>query len=103
MTSEQVSFNKAMNSVHQAVEWGFGKVILEFAFLDFKKKYQKTFLQNVRKMYKISIIITNCHTCLYGNWTGTYFITTPPTLEEYLMRGVIKSKNYLVYIMYNYY
>lgn len=38
---EQVSFNKAMNSVRQVVEWGFGKVISEFAFLDYKKKKPK--------------------------------------------------------------
>lgn len=101
MTPEQVSFNKAMNSVRQAVEWGFGKVIIEFAFLDFKKN-QKIFLQNVSQMYKISVILTNCHTCLYGSQTETYFNTIPPILEEYLnswMYKVIKSNNYLVYII----
>ena len=31
-------FNKAMSSVGRAVEQGFGKILTEFAFLDFKKK-----------------------------------------------------------------
>ncbi|XP_037571083.1 uncharacterized protein LOC119453143 [Dermacentor silvarum] len=30
-------FNKGMSRVRQAVEWGFGKVATEFAFVDFHK------------------------------------------------------------------
>ncbi|KAL1483721.1 hypothetical protein MTO96_032995 [Rhipicephalus appendiculatus] len=44
-TEEQQLFNEGMSTVRQAVEWGFGKVIAEFAFLDFEKK-QKILLQN---------------------------------------------------------
>lgn len=39
LTPKQVTFNRAMSSVRQAVEWGFGKIIIEFAFLDFRKNY----------------------------------------------------------------
>lgn len=42
----EIQFNKAMSSARQAVEWGFGKVVTEFAFLDFKKN-QKLLLQQV--------------------------------------------------------
>lgn len=83
LTPEQVAFNRAMSSVRQAVEWEFGKVIIEFAFLDFRKN-QKLLLQHVGQMYKVGVILTNCHTCLYGNQTGTYFNIVPPTLEQYL-------------------
>ncbi|CAN7948011.1 unnamed protein product [Ixodes hexagonus] len=38
LTPPEVNFNKAMSTVRQAVEWGFGKVVTEFAFVDFKKK-----------------------------------------------------------------
>ncbi|KAH6948073.1 hypothetical protein HPB50_022783 [Hyalomma asiaticum] len=38
LTPVQQAFNRAMSSVLQAVEWGFGKVVSEFAFLDLKKK-----------------------------------------------------------------
>lgn len=34
LTDEQQLFNTSMSSVRQAVEWGFGKIISEFAFLD---------------------------------------------------------------------
>lgn len=37
LTPPEVNFNKAMSTVRQAVEWGFGKVLTEFAFVDFKK------------------------------------------------------------------
>lgn len=83
LTPEQIAFNKAMSSVRQAVEWGFGKVLTEFAFLDFKKN-QKILLQEVGKMYKMGVLLTNCHTCLYGSQAANYFNIVPPTLEEYL-------------------
>lgn len=38
VTRAEESFNKAMSTVRQAVEWGFGRIIAEFAFLDLKKK-----------------------------------------------------------------
>ena len=37
ITPAQQAFNANMSSVRQAVEWGFGKIITLFAFLDFKK------------------------------------------------------------------
>ncbi|KAG8176731.1 hypothetical protein JTE90_003362 [Oedothorax gibbosus] len=80
----QILFNKHMSSVRQAVEWGFGKVINEFAFLDFKKN-QKLMHQEVSKMYNTAVILTNCHTCLYGNQTADYFNVQPPSLSQYLM------------------
>lgn len=83
LTQEQIAFNKAMSSVRQAVEWGFGKVITEFAFLDFKKN-QKILLQEVSYMYMAGVILSNCHTCLYRGQTASYFSTVPPTLVEYL-------------------
>lgn len=84
LTPEQEIFNIRMSSVRQAVEWGFGKTIIEFAFLDFKKN-QKLLLQYVVSMYKTATILTNCHTCLYSSQTAQYFTIDPPTLEEYLL------------------
>ncbi|KAF0696435.1 DDE Tnp4 domain-containing protein [Aphis craccivora] len=72
-----------MSSVRQAVEWGFGKILTEFAFLDLKKN-QKIHLQEVGKMYKVGVLSTNCHTCLYGSQGSNYFNILPPTLEQYL-------------------
>lgn len=49
-TPVQIAFNANMNSVHQCVEWGFGKLTKIFAFLDFDKKL-KVLLQPVPSDY----------------------------------------------------
>jgi hypothetical protein len=79
----QRNFNNSMKVLRIAVEWGFQKVASQFAFVDFKKN-QKLLLQEVETMYKIAVLLTNCHTCLYGSETSQYFDIVPPPLEVYL-------------------
>jgi hypothetical protein len=62
---------------------GFGKVAVNFAFVDFKKN-QKVLLQPVGRIYVVAVLMTNCHTCLYGSQTGMFFGLEAPELEEYL-------------------
>ncbi|CAM1298097.1 Uncharacterised protein r2_g751 [Pycnogonum litorale] len=83
LTHSQAVFNTKMSRVRQCVEWGFGKIIQYFAFLDFKKNL-KLFLQPVGKYFIVGTILTNCHTCLYGSVTTEFFKIQPPSLEEYL-------------------
>lgn len=83
VTALQQSFNMRMSQVRQAVEWGFGKVVAEFAFLDFKKN-QKLLRQQVSQMYKVGTLLSNCHTCLYGSQVSQYFDLEPPCLRHYL-------------------
>lgn len=86
LTEQQQRFNEEMSTVRQAVEWGFGKVISLFAFLDYKKK-QKLLLQDVGAMYKTAVLLTNCHTCLYESQVSQFFGVEPPVLEEYLSQS----------------
>ncbi|XP_023015958.2 uncharacterized protein [Leptinotarsa decemlineata] len=83
LTPQQQEFNRSMSAVRQAVEWGFQKVTTEFAFLDFKKN-QKLLVQDIEQLYKVAVLLTNCHTSLYGSQTSQYFNVVPPNLEEYL-------------------
>lgn len=78
----QLEFNQSMKRLRASVEWGFQKVVCLFAFVDFRKK-QKLLLQDLDAMYKVAVLLTNCHTCLYGSQTATYFHIAPPTLNEY--------------------
>nr|CAI5858782.1 unnamed protein product [Callosobruchus analis] len=78
----QEMFNNSMSTVREAVEWIFGKVIAEFAFVDFKKN-QKLLLQDLQSMYKTATLLANCHSCLYGN-QSSQFNMNPITLEQYL-------------------
>lgn len=83
LTDDQQEFNARMSKLRVSVEWGFGKICQNFAFLDFKKNL-KVLLQPVAKYYLVATILTNCHTCLYGSQTSTYFDLEPPLLETYL-------------------
>lgn len=83
LSPAQQAFNCGMSAVREAVEWGFGKVLAEFAFLDFKKN-QKLLWQQVAAMYKVATILSNCHTTIYGSQVSSYFSLQPPKLQEYL-------------------
>lgn len=83
LTPDQQLFNSNMSKVRVSVEWGFGKICQNFAYLDFKKN-MKILQQPVGKYYLVASILTNCHTCLYGSLTGNFFNLDPPSLETYL-------------------
>ncbi|KAH7935331.1 hypothetical protein HPB52_006301 [Rhipicephalus sanguineus] len=74
----------ALENFSEAVEWGFGKVASEFAFVDFHKN-QKMSRQRIGRMYRMATLLANCHTCLYGSLVCDYFGVDPPSLDEYLM------------------
>jgi hypothetical protein len=80
---DEINFNQTLASVRIAVEWSFGKVVQLFGFNDYRKNL-KIDLQPVAKMYIVSVILTNFHTCLYQSQIGTKFGLIAPTLEEYL-------------------
>ena len=75
---------KKVSKVRECVEWGFGKIINLWAFLDFSKNLQM-FSSPIATYYSVMAFITNCHTCLYGGQTSMYFDCPPPSLEEYLL------------------
>lgn len=83
VTAAQQQFNKEMSRVRESVEWGFGKVVQYFAFLDFRKK-QKILLQPIGKYYVVGVLLVNCHTCLYGSTTSSHFDVSPPDVQTYL-------------------
>lgn len=83
ITPLQAQFNTSMSKVRESVEWEFGKVVQYFAFLDFRKNL-KILLQPIAKYYIIGALFSNCHTCLYGSTTTSYFGVEPPELETYL-------------------
>ena len=76
LTQEQKIFNTQMSKVRVCVEWGFGKICQNFAFLDFKKN-QKVLLQPLAKYYAVAAILTKC-------LTSSYFDLSPPSLENYM-------------------
>ncbi|XP_071851129.1 uncharacterized protein [Apostichopus japonicus] len=85
LTNDQKLYNHSMSSVRVSVEWVFGDMINFFKSTDFKKN-QKMGLSACGKMYIVSGILTNAHTCLYGNSTSKFFELEPPTFEQYFQR-----------------
>lgn len=83
LTRPQQLFNAEMSKCRICVEWGFGKILQYFMYLDFQRNL-KVLLQPVAKYYLVGALLINCHTCLYVSLTGTYFDLEPPSLETYL-------------------
>ena len=73
-----------------SLEWQFGKILQEFAFLDFRKKI-KVLLQPVGKYYTVGALLANCHTCIYESQTGDYFGLNAPTQDEYLSKPPVET------------
>jgi hypothetical protein len=81
--SPRAVFNKMMSKARIAVEWGFGQIIANWSFLDFKVS-MKVFKQPVAQYYINAAFLCNLRNCLYGNQTSVYFIAKPLSVQEYL-------------------
>ena len=89
ITREQQVFNQGMSKVCVSVEWAFGKVVQYFAFLDFKK-HLKILLQPIGKYYAVGVIL-NCHTCIYGSVTSSFFMCHHPLSITVIYCHVLSS------------
>ena len=83
LTADEAAFNIAMSSTRIVNEWGFGRIKLNWAFLDFENG-MKPYLNDMQKFWPVATILMNCHCCLHGSQTAEYFDMLPPSLEEYL-------------------
>jgi len=91
LQEDQKVFNVNMAKQHIVVEWGFGKVVNMFAFIDFHKKL-KFGLSPVGSLVFAAILLTNVHTCYHSSETAAYFECLPPSVWEYF--GVEKEDFY---------
>ncbi|CAB4028039.1 Hypothetical predicted protein, partial [Paramuricea clavata] len=48
------------------------------------EKNLKVVLQPIGKYYAVGVILANCHPCLYGSTTSSFFELPPPDLQTYL-------------------
>lgn len=83
ITPAQVAYNRTMSNIRLPVEWAFGKVSQLWGFIDYDKNL-KLYQQQVAKFYLNAVLLTNCHSCLYGCETSLYFGVPTPDLEDYL-------------------
>ncbi|KDN35135.1 hypothetical protein RSAG8_11823, partial [Rhizoctonia solani AG-8 WAC10335] len=83
LTSHEQDFNCKMSKLRQSVEWGFGNVANNFAYIDYDKGL-KLGLHPVGQLYLLSILFTNIRACLYSNEISHKFQCPPPTIDDYL-------------------
>lgn len=83
LTEAQEEFNRRMSAVRVCVEWEFGRILRDFAFLDFAKN-QKLYLQPVGKMYPVAVLLSNIRVCMEGSQSSMFFGIDVPTPQEYL-------------------
>ena len=62
LQEDQEVFNANMSRQRIAVEWGFGKLVTTFAFIDFHKTLELG-LSLVGSLVFAVILLTNVHTC----------------------------------------
>lgn len=75
-------FNQAMASARVSVENAFAKVVNLWAFVDFDKNLHLN-AQPIGSYYVVAILLTNAHSCIYGNQVAKAFGVPTPSLEMY--------------------
>ena len=84
MDADCQAFNNRYSPLRTCVEWGYGKIVKHWAFIDFRKQMR---IENSRMeaMWQLAFWLTNVVTCACGsNQISEFFELVPPTLEEYL-------------------
>ena len=76
-------FNTSMSRARIAVEYTFGLTQNLWISNAFKQQL-KPGLQPVGDLYRVSILLTNCYTCIRGNQVGNRFRIKPPNIYQYL-------------------
>ena len=84
---DEADFNSRMSSVRIVNEWGFGRIKINWAFLDFENSH-KVYLNDVQKYWPVAQILQNCHVCFYGNQVSEYFDCKAPEVEVYLSNNM---------------
>ncbi len=84
LNQKEKDFNRLMSKLRVGVEYGFGKIVQQFAFVDFRKT-QKQYLSPLKEMFYVAAFLINCQTCMRGkNQVSEIFCSYVPTLQEYL-------------------
>ena len=81
--TDEALYNHIMSSMRITVEWGFGAIIEQWKFLDFRQS-MKIIECPVAQYYIIAAFLCNLCNCLVGSKTQSYFNAQQLTIDEYL-------------------
>ena len=83
------TFNSLLSPIRTEVEWGYEKIVRDWAMIDFEKKIQIEKC-NVEALFHLAVWLTNVKTCARrGNQISKWFNCEPPTLDEYLTKTLM--------------
>ena len=83
VTPEMTAANLAMSRVRVSIEWLFGIFGNHFSFIDFFRT-QRILQSPVGLVYRVAVLLTNLHNCMYPNQIAQRFNLAPPSAREYL-------------------
>jgi hypothetical protein len=75
------TLNLIMSPIRVSIEWSFVKIIARAKHAEFRQFIQQS---PVNRIYNLTVLLANCHTCLYGNQSTMWFEIEAPTLVDYL-------------------
>lgn len=82
---KQARMNRAWSDQRVSVEWTFGEIVTLWQTLDCFRM-QKAQQRIVAVWYLVSVLLTNCYTCMTGKSEASqHFNVVPPSLREYLV------------------
>ena len=79
--------NGKLNGPRTSVEHGFKKIQRCCKRICVKTSMKVMGSKKLQATLANCMFIANCHTCLRGSQINTYFASSPPTLEEYVVGG----------------
>ncbi|KAE9395878.1 hypothetical protein BT96DRAFT_958384 [Gymnopus androsaceus JB14] len=82
LTQLEQQFNTHMAKLRMSVEWGFGKLAHNWAFLNYSQDLS-VHKSPIARYFLVAVLLTNAHTCLHGSETSRYFGLAPLKLHEY--------------------
>jgi len=86
-TEREKKENHVYKSVRIAIEWNYMVTANLFSYLKNLNKLKLLHTTNCAKIYRVCTLLRNCHVCLYGSISSSYFnLSTLPNnmLEKYM-------------------
>ena len=91
-TEREKKENHVYKSVRIAIEWNYMVTANLFSYFKNLDKLKLLHTQNCAKIYRVCTLLRNCHVCLYGSISSSYFNLTLPNnmLEKYMQCNLKK-------------
>jgi hypothetical protein len=86
LSDRQILQNRVMSSGREVIEWDYGDLKSQFAFLDYKKVLKMRKMP-VAYIFLCALLLRNAHVCMNGCRTSEFFLCAPPTFEEWIASG----------------